>query len=214
VDMPPISDGLATVTVAFMAAMAAALSWLGNSAVAALLWYYNRRTKEIELVVALGAEINTSVETLTDYAKPESTRKIVEGLQADPGYKIFIPLDREYFIFERVKADISLLPEDVILPVVRFYDEIGGFDILVTEFQAERFEAFPVERRARYVQLMQPAAASVVAAGEAAIALLEAERDNIHKRRIQASAAIAALVLLIALAIVGALVLAAVIYVY
>jgi hypothetical protein len=214
VDMPPISDGLATVTVAFMAALAAAMSWLGNSAVAALLWYYNRRTKEIELVVALGAEINTSVEALTDYAKPESARKIVEGLQADPGYKIFVPLDREYFIFERVKADISLLPEEVILPVVRFYDEIGGFDILVAEFQAERFEGFPVERRQRYVQLMQPAAESVVLAGEAAIGLLGAERDNIHKRRIWASAAIAALVLVIALTIVGALVLAAAIYVY
>jgi hypothetical protein len=40
------------------------------------------------------------------------------------------------------------------------------------------------------------------------------ERNNIHRRRIQASAAIAALVLLIAFAIVGALILAVVIYVY
>jgi hypothetical protein len=213
-DMPPISDGLATVTVAFMAALAAALSWLGNSAVAALLWYYNRRTKEIELVVALGAEINTAVETLSDYARPESASKIVEGLQEDPDYKIFVPLDRDYFIFDRVKADISLLPEAVILPVVRFYDEVGGFDVLVTEFQAARFETLPAERRKVYVELMPPAAASVVAAGNSAIAMLGTERDNIRKRRIWAGAAIAALVLLIALAIGGALVLAALIYVY
>ena len=174
-----------------MAALAAALSWLGNSAVAALLWYYNRRTKEIELVVALGAEINTAVENLSDYARPESASKIVEGLQEDPDYKIFVPLDRDYFIFDRVKADISLLPEAVILPVVRFYDEVGGFDVLVTEFQAARFETLPAERRKVYVELMPPAAASVVAAGNSAIAMLGTERDNIRKRRIWAGAAIA-----------------------
>jgi hypothetical protein len=213
-DIPPISDGLATVTVAFMAAMAAALSWLGKSAVSALIWYYNRRTKEIELVVALGAEISTAVETLAGYTDTESAAKIVEGLQTDPGYKIFIPLDRDYFIFDRVKADISLLPEAVILPVVRFYDEIGGFDVLVAEFQAARFESFPPERRKVYVEYMPAAATSVVAAGRAAISALRGERRDVQRRRTRAAVATAVLVAFIALAIGGALILAGAIYAY
>ncbi len=213
-DLPPINDGLATVTVAFIGAMVAALSWLGKSAVSGLVWYHGRRVREVELVAALVAKISTAVEALADYTGEDSARHIVEGLAGDPAYRIFIPLDRDYFVFDRVKADISLLPEAVILPVVRFYDEIGAFDVLVAEFQGARFEAFPVSRRQAYVTYMPATARSAAAAGRAALADLDTERRRLDERLALTRALIVGLVLFIALAVVAALVLAALIYLY
>ena len=85
-------------------------------------------------------------------------------MAASPDYRFFAPLDRDYFIFDLVKPDISLLPEASIREVVRFYDEMGAFDALLASFQDSRFESFPAERRMTYIGSMTRAAADVVAA--------------------------------------------------
>jgi hypothetical protein len=213
-DVPPMSDALATVTVAFIGTVVAAVSWLGKSAISGLVWYYGRRARELELVVALSAEINTAIDALAEYAEKDSAAIIIEGLSRDPDYRIFIPLDRDYFIFERVKADISSLPEAAILPVVRFYDEIGGFDVLVSEFQAPRFEAFPADRRKIYVAYIPETADSVVTAGRDALATLDLERAALRARQRTAAIAIGGLMFLIVVGILAALGLATFIYVY
>jgi len=213
VNVPAVSDATATIAVAFLGTVVAAVSWLGKSAISALVWYYGRRARELELIGALSAEISTAIDALADYAGADSAAAIVRGLD-DPDYKIFIPLDRDYFIFERVKADISSLPEGAILPVVRFYDEIGGFDVLVGEFQAPRFEAFPPDRRKIYVGYMPATAASVVSAGEFALSALTAERSRLKLRQRKAAVAIAVLAGLIVFGIMAATGLAVLVYVY
>ncbi len=53
-----LTDGTATVTVAFVGAVVAALSWLGKSAISAVVWYHGRRTREMEMIVADGRKAN------------------------------------------------------------------------------------------------------------------------------------------------------------
>lgn len=194
------TNGTATVTVAFVGAVVAALSWLGKSAISAVVWYHGRRTREMEMIVALVAEIETAVGSLEIYAARKTADDINAEIAARPDYKIFIPLDREYFVFDRVKVDLTLLPERTILEVVRFYDGIGAFDTLVASFQEPRFESFPTDRRMAYVGYMVDAAASIVADGRKAKGILGAELERVRHRRRLAGIA---LIVLLSVALAG-----------
>lgn len=199
-----LTDGTATVMVAFLGAVVAVLSWLGKSALSAIVWYLGRRTREMEMIVALAAEIETAVGSLEVYSTRKTADDINAQIAARPDYRIFIPLDREYFIFDRVKADITLLPERTILEVVRFYDGIGAFDTLVASFQEARFESFPADRRMAYVGYMVEAADAIMRDGRKAKDALGAELSRVRMRRRMAGAALAVMLLIALAGIVAA----------
>lgn len=183
------------------AALVGALSWLGKSVVAALLWSYGRRTREIEMLIALGAEIETAVASLADYATPQVAERFREEIARDPAYRIFAPLDRSYFIFDTIQPNISQLPEAPIRHVVRFYDGIGGFDTLLAAFQEERFERLGADRRIAYFEHMVAAATSIRNDGHEAMNALAASRREVVKTKNAASAAFAVAAVLIAAAL-------------
>ena len=106
-----ISEAQSIVLAAMFAALVGAASWLGKSAVDGLVWFYRRMTREIEMTVALRAEIETGVKSLEVFAKEETAASIKAQMAASPDYRFFVPLDHDYFIFDLVKPDISLLPE-------------------------------------------------------------------------------------------------------
>lgn len=178
-----ISEAQSIVLAAMFAALVGAASWLGKSAVDGLVWFYRRMTREIEMTVALRAEIETGVKSLEVFAKEETTASIKAQMAASPDYRFFAPLDRDYFIFDLVKPDISLLPEASIREVVRFYDGMGAFDALLASFQDSRFESFPAERRMTYIGSMTRAAADVVADGIAAAKVLAEGRQRLLVKR-------------------------------
>ncbi len=130
------TNGTATVTVAFVGAVVAALSWLGKSAISAVVWYHGRRTREMEMIVALVAEIETAVGSLELY----STRKTADDIAGRT-----TDLHRTGIHLRPVSRHRSA--GRTILEVVRFYDGIGAFDTLVASFQEPRFESFPADRR-------------------------------------------------------------------
>ncbi|MFI0843819.1 hypothetical protein [Mesorhizobium sp. IMUNJ 23232] len=168
---------------AVFAALVGALSWLAKSAVAGMVWFYNRLTREIEMTVALRAEIETCVKSLETFAKEETASSIKAQMAASQDYRIFVPLDRDYFIFDLIKPDISLLPEASIREVVKFYDGMGAFDTLLASFQDVRFESFPVERRMGYIDSMIGAAANVLSDGAAATEVLANARRRLLAKR-------------------------------
>lgn len=193
-----ISEAQSIILAAVFAALVAAVSWLGKSAVAGLVWFYGRQTREIEMTVALRAEIETCTKSLGAFAKEETAASIKTQMTTSPDYRIFAPLDRDYFIFERVKPDISLLPEMSIREVVKFYDGMGAFDTLLASFQESRFESFPVARRMAYVDSMVKAAADVLADGDAASNELAIGRQRLLvKRKVSVAALVAGIALLI-----------------
>lgn len=180
--LPAIGDGAGTVIAAVVAANVAVLGWLGQAVVAGLVWDYRRRTRELELVIALRAEIEACLPLLDLYADSRTVGAIEKELLDRPNYRIFIPLDREYFVFERVKDDLSLLPEATISPIVKFYDAIGSFDTLIASFQEGRFEAFPVDRKTSYVRHMRTVSMDIAGDARVALAAIDHEKPRIGKR--------------------------------
>lgn len=168
---------------ALLTVLVGGVSWLAKTIVSAVLWYHAKLTREIEMVVALRAEIETADGSLGPYATDEASQHFRAGLAKSPDFKIFAPLDRDYFIFDTIKPNISQLPEGPIREVVKFYDGIGGFDGLLASFQEPRFESFPPDRRATYVDHMVAAAKGIRSDAKAAMSALTSARHALLWQR-------------------------------
>jgi hypothetical protein len=176
-----IGDGTGTVLAAIVAANVAVLGWLGKTIVAGLVWDIGRRTRELELIVALRSEIEACIPMLELYASRSTADDINREIAARPNYRIFIPVDREYFVFDTVRSDLSRLPETTINPIVKFYDAIGSLDTLLAAFQESRFESFPAYRKIAYVNYMSSVAGSIASDARTAMSAIDEAKPLIRR---------------------------------
>ncbi|MCE8006208.1 hypothetical protein [Aestuariivita sp.] len=108
-----------------------------------------RRERERDVQTALRAEIQHYVDALSDpeYDPMVVWKDVVALMEADAEYVPMIPSERNDAVFQALIGDISILPEPVIGPVVRYYNQVFAIDALITDLRNDGFRALSQSQR-------------------------------------------------------------------
>ncbi len=128
-----------------------------------------RLEREDDLRIALAAEVAAHVELLRLFDLDEQWRRIVGRMEAEPDYAPFVPSERNDTVFRALVAEIQVLPEGAIEPVVRYYGQLHAIEAVVGDLRSEVFRAMDqAERIAMYTDYIA-LKKEALARGEAAI---------------------------------------------
>lgn len=111
-------------------------------------WVYNgwqnrraddrrRREKQDDIATALMAEITHYRDALTFFDLDEVWDSVADEMAEDENYMPFIPSERNDTIFSAILADIHILPEGVIGPVTRYYNQVFAIDAIIKDLRSE-----------------------------------------------------------------------------
>ena len=131
-----------------------------------------RRRKRIDMVVALHAEILAGTMAATEQTTPEAARRL-----ADTDLP-FGPSDRADFVFEALKADLSILPQSVIHSVVRYYRLAEQSNRLVEYLEKDEYKTLPDAGKTRYAGFILDKLNEQQRAARGALAALETYYDR------------------------------------
>ncbi|KIN61699.1 hypothetical protein Z945_2692 [Sulfitobacter noctilucae] len=95
-----------------------------------------RREKQDDLATALLAEITHYRAALTFFDLDEVWETVAEEMSENEDYVPFIPTERNDTIFSAILADIHILPEDVIQPVTRYYNQVFAIDAIIADLRS------------------------------------------------------------------------------
>jgi len=157
---------------AIIAGLFVAVGWVFNG-------YQNRkreRRRRLERMqdvqTALIAEIDHYVVTLKQFDLSASWSRIVTAMEDDAKYIPVVPSERNDTIFSALIAEIHVLPEPVIQPVVGYYNQVFAVDAIIDDLRSELFREMDQVQRigmyTDYIALKQEA----LARGEAAVRAL------------------------------------------
>lgn len=143
-------------------------SWIGPviiaAAIAALInvlgWFVTgqrevrrdrrrRRERREDVQTALRAEIQHYVDILSnpDFDLRESWSEVVGQMETDDDYAPFVPSERNDTVFKTLLTDISILPETVIGPVVRYYNQVFAIEAMIEDLRSYKFDGMDQEQR-------------------------------------------------------------------
>jgi len=157
---------------AIIAGLFVAVGWVFNG-------YQNRkreRRRRLERMqdvqTALIAEIDHYVVTLKQFDLSASWSRIVTAMEEDAKYIPVVPSERNDTVFSALIAEIHVLPEPVIQPVVGYYNQVFAVDAIIDDLRSELFREMDQVQRigmyTDYIALKQEA----LARGEAAVRAL------------------------------------------
>ncbi|MEX6508017.1 hypothetical protein [Jiella sp. M17.18] len=131
-----------------------------------LLDLHRRRDRQIDMVFALHAEISAGQSAADDQNSEAEAAYLLENeLPAGPS-------DRTDFVFDALKADLSILPQPVIHQIVLYYRLAEQSNMLTDFLGSQAYSGQSPEERRRYRRnLLIALADQKVAAGEALNAL-------------------------------------------
>lgn len=120
-----------------------------SNGLARLIEIRRRHDRTLDIVMALHAEVSAS---LSPTELQTSDAEVAYSLADDIP---FTAADETNFVFDAIKADISILPESVIYPVVRYYKLVQQTNILTNDTRHELFQKqSPAEKRKYMTNLM------------------------------------------------------------
>ncbi|KQT42026.1 hypothetical protein ASG43_17260 [Aureimonas sp. Leaf454] len=109
-----------------------------------LLDLRRRRDRQIDMVFALHAEIAAGLGAVEEQTETSQAAYLVEDEWP------FGPSDRTDFVFEGLKADLTVLPQEVIHPVVRYYRLALQSNLMIDHIEHEGYARQPPAARKRY----------------------------------------------------------------
>lgn len=124
----------------------------------ALGWVYNgwqnrradhrrRLEKQDDIATALMAEITHYRDALVFFDLDEIWDQVQGRMARDPDYMPVIPSERNDTIFSAILAEIHILPEDVILPVTRYYNQVFAIEAIIADLRSDTMKKETVEAR-------------------------------------------------------------------
>lgn len=157
---------------AVVAGVFVAVGWVFNG-------YQNRkreRRRRLERMqdvqTALIAEIDHYIVTLKQFDLSASWSRIVTAMEDDMSYIPVVPSERNDTIFSALIAEIHVLPEPVIQPVVGYYNQVFAVDAIIDDLRSDLFREMDQIQRigmyTDYIALKQEA----LARGEVALRAL------------------------------------------
>lgn len=143
-----------------------ASAWIGPVIIAAAIaamvnvlgWYVagvrdrraddrRRREKQNDIATALMAEIAHYRDALAFFDLDEVWDSVTQEMSENEAYTPFIPSERNDTIFSAILSDIHILPEDVIQPVTRYYNQVFAIDAIISDLRAASFKEQPHRTR-------------------------------------------------------------------
>lgn len=133
-----------------------------------------RREKRVDIATALLAEITHYRDALVFFDLDEVWESVTEQMSDDEDYMPVIPSERNDTIFTAILPDIHILPESVIQPVTRYYNQVFAIDAIIEDLRSASFREEPYRTRLTaytdYISLKKQALAD----GDSAIVALSA----------------------------------------
>lgn len=148
----------------------------------------HRRTRQVDLQVALRAEIQHYVDILGNPAFDlnEAWGTMVEVMERDAGYVPLIPTERNDTVFQALIAEIHVLPETAIQPVVRYYNQVFAIEAMIADLRGQGFRDSTQPQRIKmytdYISLKLEALEMGRLALEALDESLRAQRSRLSSR--------------------------------
>ncbi|WP_107844821.1 hypothetical protein [Litoreibacter ponti] len=149
----------------------------------ALGWVFNgwqnrkrdrrRRLERVQDVqTALIAEIDHYVMTLKLFDLSATWSRIVGAMEEDAKYIPVVPSERNDTVFSALIAEVHVLPEEVIQPVVGYYNQVFAVEAIIDDLRSDLFREMDQVQRigmyTDYIALKQEA----LARGEVALSAL------------------------------------------
>lgn len=111
---------------ALILVLSATAAWLFNKYYSYLFWRYQKNIEIVECMIALSTEINESIKSYCSNFNLRSYHVAVRNAKSmeTSGEKrrpLIISESGENFIFNEIKSRLTILPTDVIRPVVVYY---------------------------------------------------------------------------------------------
>lgn len=102
-----------------------------------------RQERSIDVQTALAAEIQHYVDILgnPEFDLDEAWRAMVDLMDADPDYVPLIPSERNDTMFQSILPDVQILPEPVIRPVVRYYNQVFAIEAMINDLRSDHIRA-------------------------------------------------------------------------
>ncbi len=103
------------------------------------------RTRDVHR--AIYAEIGTNLANLWDEATLDTYAAGMIARMQDADFVPFIPLEQNDHLYEKIAADIHILPRQTIDPIVTYYALIRSISALALDMRADGFGKLSVDRR-------------------------------------------------------------------
>ncbi|RLJ60388.1 hypothetical protein BCF46_0587 [Litoreibacter meonggei] len=149
-----------------------AVGWVYNGHRNRLRERRRRLEKMQDVQTALIAEIDHYVVTLKQFDLTATWQRIVGAMEDDDSYTPVVPSERNDTVFSALVAEIHLLPEEVIQPVVGYYNQVFAVDAIIDDLRSDLFREMDQVQRigmyTDYIALKQEA----LARGETALRAL------------------------------------------
>jgi hypothetical protein len=131
-----------------------------------------RREKQDDMATALMAEITHYRDALTFFDLDEVWETVSAEMAEDETYMPVIPSERNDTIFRAILSEIHILPEDVIQPVTRYYNQVFAIDAIIEDLRSATFRQEPYRTRiAAYTDYISLKKQALVDGGSAINAL-------------------------------------------
>ena len=124
------------------------LGWIVNWRITRRREGERRQERIIDVQTALLAEIRSTAHTLGQHDRETVMAEVKRKLeQPGSGYTPFVPREPESPVFDAVIGEISILPTEVIDPVILLYRQVQVIDHLAEDLRGDRFAKLPVEQQ-------------------------------------------------------------------
>lgn len=124
---------------AVIAALVSVAGWFVTARQTLALERGRRAEKMRDFQIALRAEIRSELADIEAYDLDEEFAKVVARYESDPDYSIFLPNAARHSIFDVIVAEIYILPEHVIEPVVFYIRQREVIDGVRSDIRAPAF---------------------------------------------------------------------------
>jgi hypothetical protein len=106
-----------------------------------------RREKQDDIATALMAEITHYRDALNFFDLDEVWDIVSDQMAENETYMPVIPSERNDTIFRAILPEIHILPEDVIQPVTRYYNQVFAIDAIIDDLRSASFRSEPYKTR-------------------------------------------------------------------
>lgn len=127
-----------------------------------------------ELCLALYGEITADIQRRDSELSQEQLDRLFAMIDEDPSWRPFITYDEaQYFVFRQVEKDFSLLPAQVIIEVVKYYQSARLEIAAMAKLDSERFAVLKSLRKKHQLGALRDLDIETRTAANAALAKLE-----------------------------------------
>lgn len=143
-----------------------------------------RFSRAFDIQTALRAEINHYVEALKSDQLETAWERITDKIKKEGRTKYipFIPEERNDVVFQELIPDLSLLPQDVVEPIVDYYNQVFAISAMISDLRSDRYPTLTRQQRLEMYTDYMAMKNQALKKGRATLRVLDARLKAQRKR--------------------------------